>query len=166
MIVGEEMWIGKYSDEYYDPFFKKFRKNIKKTVKRIVPPIIYDPLNLGKKQANSGDNNGSSANAAAVIETKVNQAVQAKEAELKKSRENLLQEVAEFEEVKVKEQTKLNEEKLKTEQEKINQEHGEDKKMLYIGLAALGGLIIIGGIIVYIKSRQNQLAALNIKDAA
>jgi hypothetical protein len=168
MIVGEQEWIGQYSDEEYDLFFKKIRKKIKKKVKNIKPRKIFNPIRtitavprfVRKKIV---PRKKSSSQPSVNVQAKVNQAVQAKEVQLANDRNDLLLEVAAFEEKKVQEITKLDEAKVQTEQAKIDSEQGENKKMLYIGLSALGGLIIIGGIVVYIKSRQSQLNALKLQ---
>ena len=169
MIVGEQEWIGQqYHDEEYDLFFKKIRKKIKKVAKKIRPPKAFNPLRtvtaiprfvakkvIPKKKHPSQPKVN--------VQATVNKAVQAKEVELATDRQDLMQEIAAFEEKKVQEISQLNEVKTQTEQAKIDSEQGENKKMLYISLAALGGLAIIGGIVVYIKSRQNQLNALNLQ---
>ena len=168
MIVGEQEWIGQYHDEEYDLFFKKFKKKIKKVAKKVRPPQIFNPFKTittipkfvaqkivpKKKHPSQPKVN---------VQATVNKAVQAKEVELATDRQDLMQEIAAFEEKKVEEISQINEVQTKTEQAKIDAEQGENKKMLYISLAALGGLAIIGGIVVYIKSRQNQLNALNLQ---
>lgn len=164
MIVGEQEWIGQYQDEEYDLFFKKIRKKIKK----VKPLQVFNPLRIttaiprfvAKKVIPTKK---SSSQPQVDVQQHVNKAVQAKEVELATDRQNLMQEMAAFEEKKAEEISQLNEVKTQTEQAKIDGEQGENKKMLYISLAALGGLAIIGGIVVYIKSRQNQLNALNLQ---
>ena len=164
MIVGEAQLIGQYHNEEYDLFFKKIRKKIKQKVKRINPLRGFNPLRGGigsgivKKLRNKPS---PSPQPKMNVQTQANKAVEAKEIQLATDRHDLMKEMAAFEEKKVQEITQLDEEKVKTEQEKIDVEQGEDKRILYIGLAGLGVLIVVGGIIVFIKSRQNKLAALN-----
>lgn len=163
MIVGEQEWIGQYHEGEYDLFFKKIRKKIKSSVKKIKPLRVFNPLGLGKGIIKKIVKKKTPEQSKVNVQAQVNQAIEAKEVQLATDRNDLLQEIAAFEEKKVQDISQLDEEKLQTEQAKIDSEQGENKKMLYIGLSALGGLIIIGGIVVYIKSRQNQLNALNLQ---
>jgi hypothetical protein len=160
MIVGEEAWIGQYHEEDYDLFFKKIRKKIK----QIKPLKVFNPLSLGSGLVKNVIKKKKTPQTSKVnVQAQVSNAVSAKEVELANDRKDLLHEIAAFEEKKVEETQTINENKLAIEQKELESEQGENKKMLYIGLSALGGLIIIGGIVVYIKSRQNQLNALNLQ---
>lgn len=159
MIVGEEAWIGRYHEEDYDLFFKKIRKKIKK----IKPLKVFNPLSIGSGLVKKITKKKEAENPKVNVQAQIHNAVAAKEVELANDRKDLLQEIAAFEEKKVEEIDKINESKQEVEQKELESEQGENKKMLYIGLSALGGLIIIGGIVVYIKSRQNQLHALNVQ---
>lgn len=166
MIHGEEYWLEQLDqNEEYDLFFKKIRKKIKK----IKPLKIFNPI----KTIGSGLVGGivkplikkkrpapPTVNTSAIVA----QATEAKEVELANDRETLMNEMVEFEKKKVKDIEKINEKEIATEQASIDAEHGENKKMLMIGLIGLGSLALVGGVFVWIKSRQNQLAALNIQD--
>lgn len=162
MIVGEAQWIGQENDEQYDLFFKKIRKKIKKVATNPFLNPLGHGLGLVKKVIiQPKQKNNPAPQQRANVQAYVNKAVKEKEVELNNDRQSLVQERAAFEAKKVQEVTQLDEEKVKTEQEKIDVEQGENKRILYIGLAGLGFLIVVGGIIVFIKSRQNKLAALN-----
>lgn len=164
MIIGEEEWINGYAEEDYDLFFKKIRKKLKK----IKPLKIFKPLGvvgaIPKTIAKKVIKKKPKSQPQVDVQAQVQQATAAKEVQLASDRKELLQEIADFEQKKVEEVSKLDQAKIETEQKEIDAEQGETKKMLYIGLITLGGLVIIGGIVAYIKSRQNQLKALNIKE--
>lgn len=160
MIHGEEYWLGQLDqNEEYDLFFKKIRKKIKSL--NLLKPIkkagkITKPLINKKGRSPSKENS----------KPNVSETTKAREFELKKDREKLMAEMVDFEKKKVEELEKISEEKTAIEQASIQAEHGENKKMVYIALIGLGGLALVGGVIVWIKSRQNQLAALNLQDTA
>jgi len=168
MIHGEEYWIGQMEqNEEYDLFFKKIRKKIS----NIKPLRVFNPIRtigsgiigavtkpLNKKKSTSAPSVDTSALVA--------HATEAKEVEIAEDRKVLMNEIADFEKKKVEDIEKINEAKTATEQAAIDAEQGENKKMLYIALIGLGGLALVGGVIVYIKSRQNQMAALNIQEIA
>lgn len=166
MIVGEEQWIGQYHDEEYDLFFKKIRKNINRTIKKVNPLQVFNPLGRGIgliKKLREKPPQQLPSQSTILVKRKLNNTSKAKKVALEKSKQDLLKERAEFEEKIVQEKTQIEEEKVKTEQEKIDVEQGENRRMLYIGLAGLGVLVIVGGIIVFIKSRPNQLNTSTLK---
>jgi hypothetical protein len=167
MIVGEQQWIGQYHEEEYDLFFKKIRNKIKKKIKKVKPLRIFNPLGTGIRLVNKFKERprkkSNTSTTKVNVQAEVNKAVEAKEVAITADRQNLVEEMAEFEEKKFQEISKLDEEKVKTEQAKIDVEQGENRKFLYIGLAGLGALVIVGGIIVFIKSKQNKMNALNLQ---
>ncbi len=168
MIVGEQQLIGQLQNEEYDLFFKKIRGRIKRTVKKVKPLTVFNPLGKGialgmVQKMKKKPNHRSSSQPKINVQAQVNKAFEAKEVQLATDRQDLLQEMAVFEDKKVQEITQLDEEKVKTEQERIDVEQGENRRILYIGLAGLGVLVVVGGIIVFVKSRQNQLNALKLQ---
>lgn len=169
MIVGEQQWIGQYHEEEYDLFFKKIRTKIKKKMSMGKPLKIFNPLGAGIQLANKMKSKPKQKSNTSIpkvnVQTLVNKAVEEKEIAINADRQNLVQEMAEFEEKKFKEISKLDEEKVKTEQAKIDVEQGENRKFLYIGLAGLGALVVVGGIIIFIKSKQNKANALDFQKA-
>lgn len=83
--------------------------------------------------------------------------IQQREREAELARKN--QELQE----QIKSQEELEARASAAEQEAMDSQGSDSKKMLLFGLLAVGALAIIGGAVVLIKTRQNQLRALQMQ---
>lgn len=171
MIPGEEYWTPEFeSQEEYDLFFKKLGSKIRQTTNKMKSNDRFKKLGgmfgLGprlitrfprkiiqrfKQKGNTQTSKGNSPSPNLIAK-----AIKNKEASLLKNQSQLQQAQKDFEQKKLEELNKIKQQKAALEQAAIDNQHGDSKQMLYIGLIGLSGIVVIGGIIWAIKHKPNQ----------